>query len=130
MIRRLAPELTITVPKGKPNTGRAIAAAARALHADPPRASEFIRSLYRLFWIDGQDLSDEELLQREAERRGFGGATLSGPTAPAVDRLLSDWGEQWAETEHQGVPLLQRSDLQVLVGLVPLETLSRFLAGE
>lgn len=130
MVRRLAPELTITVPKGKPNTRPAIAAAVRAVHADPPRASDFIRSLYRLFWIDGQDLSDEAVLQREAERHGFVGAELIGATAPAVDRVLSDWGDQWAETEHQGVPLLQRSDLHVLVGLVPLETLTRFLTGE
>ncbi len=130
MVRRLAPELTIAVPKGKPNTGQAIAAAARVLRIDPPRAGDFIRSLYRLFWVDGQDLSDEGLLQREAERHGFGGVTLTGPTAPAVDRLLSDWGEQWAETEHQGVPLLQRSDMQVLVGLVSQDILARFLTGE
>ncbi|MGB5046240.1 MAG: hypothetical protein WBO11_14885, partial [Nitrospira sp.] len=45
MVRRLAPELPIAVPPGKPNTGRAIAASARALHMDPLRGGEFVRSL-------------------------------------------------------------------------------------
>ena len=130
MVRRLAPELTIAVPKGKPNTRTAIAVSARALRADPLRARDFIRSIYRLFWVDGQDVSDEGLLQREAERHGFQGPELVGPTAPPVEQVLRDWGDQWGETEHQGVPLLQRSDAQVLVGLVPMETLQRFLAGE
>ncbi len=130
MVRRLAPELTIAVPKGKPNTRPTIAVSARALRADPLRARDFIRSIYRLFWVDGQDLSDEGLLQRKADRHGLPGAELVGPAAGSVDQVLRDWGDQWGETEHQGVPLLQRSDAQVLVGLVPMETLKRFLAGE
>ena len=39
MVRRLAPELPVAVPPGKPHTGRAIAASARALHIDPLRTS-------------------------------------------------------------------------------------------
>lgn len=128
-VRRLAPELSIRLPKGKPNTRLAIAAAARAQVVDPSRAGEFIRSLYRSFWVNGLDLSDERLLLLEAERHGFAGAELVGSAAPAVDRMLSEWRDLWEETEHQGVPLLQRSDKQVLVGLVPGEALTRFLTG-
>lgn len=129
MVRRLAPELAISVPTGKPNTKLAITVAARALRTDPSRAGEFIRSLYRLFWVKGLDLSDEGLLQLEAERHGFAGTELVGSAAPAVDQVLSRWSDLWEETEHQGVPLLQRSDKQVLVGLVPSETLTHFLTG-
>ena len=130
MVRRLEPALSITLPQAKPNTRPAIVAAARALRIDPLRAGNYIRSLYRLFWVDGQDLSDEGLLQREAERHGFVAGEVVGATALAVDRVLGDWEEQWAETEHQGVPLLQRSDDQVLVGLVPMDVLQRFLDAE
>ncbi|HNA85347.1 MAG: DsbA family protein [Nitrospira sp.] len=129
MVRRLAPELPISVPAGKPNTRLAITVAARALHEDTRRAGEFIRSLYRLFWVDGLDLSNERLLRLEAERQGFVGTALFGSTAPAVESMLGEWRDRWEETEHQGVPLLQRADGQVLVGMVPPETLTQFLAG-
>lgn len=129
MVRRLAPELPIIVPMGKPNTGRAIAAAARALHLDHSRGSVFVRALYRRFWCDGQDLSDQEVLRKEALRQGFTAEELVEAGATPVDRLLNTWGDQWEETEHQGIPLLQRQDGRLLVGLVSLETLKTFLAG-
>ncbi len=129
MVRRLAPELSISLPAGKPNTGLAITASARALRTDATRAAEFIRSLYRLFWVNGADLSDGQLLRLEAERHGFAGTALLGPAAPAIDLMLREWGERWEEADHQGVPLLQRADNQLLVGLVPEETLKQFLTG-
>lgn len=129
MVRRLAPELPITVPMGKPNTGLAIAAAARALHLDRSRGSMFVRALYRRFWCDGHDLSDREVLRKEALRQGFTAEELVEAGATPVDRLLKTWGDQWEEAEHQGVPLLQRQDGRLLVGLVSIETLNTFVAG-
>ncbi len=129
MVRRLAPEVEISVPRGKPNTGRAIAASARALHIDQLRATDFVRSLYRLFWVEGRDLSDDGVLQREAERHGFLPEQVAGANAITVDAVLRAWEEQWAEAEHQGVPLLQRSDGTLLVGLMPMAVLQRFLTG-
>lgn len=130
MVRRLAPDLPIIVPTGKPNTGRAIASAARALHLDPSRGRMFVRALYRLFWCDGQDLSDREVLRKEAVSQGFTGDQFIEGDAPPVEHLLKRWSDQWEETEHQGVPLLQRADGQMLVGLIPRETLHMFLAGK
>ncbi len=130
MVRRLAPEVSISLPAGKPNTALAIAAAARALRLDPPRAGDFIRSLYRLFWIDGADLSDQRIVQVEAERFGFAGTELAGSAAPPVERILDEWRDRWEQTEHQGVPLLQRPDQQMLVGLMPQETLRHFLTRD
>ena len=129
MVRRLAPELPIVVPPGKPNTGRAIAASARALQIDPIRGGEFVRSLYRSFWVDGQDLSHEAVLQREAERQGFASAQIVGAQAASVDAIIRTWNDQWAGADHQGVPLLQRSEGTLLVGLMPVDVLQRFLAG-
>lgn len=129
VVRRLAPELAITLPRGKPNTASAIAAAALALQIDPLRAQAFIRSLYRLFWLEGLDLSDETVLQQDAERHGFAPALVSGASAVPVDHLLRSWEEQWHETEHDGVPLLERWDNAILVGLMPADSLLSFLAG-
>jgi predicted DsbA family dithiol-disulfide isomerase len=130
MVRRLAPELPVAVPPGKPHTGRAIAASARALHIDPLRGGEFVRSLYRSFWVDGQDLSDETVLQREAERQGFASAQIVGTEATTVDAILRAWNNQWAEADHQGVPLLQRPDGTLLVGLMPADVIEEFLSGK
>lgn len=129
MVRRLAPELSISLPAGKPNTGLAITASARALRLDASRAAAFIRSLYRAFWVNGSDLSDERLLRLEAERHGFAGTELLGSAEPAVDLVLREWAQRWEETDHQGVPLLQRADNQLLVGLVSEETLKQFFTG-
>lgn len=129
MVRRLAPELSISLPAGKPNTGLAIMASARALRKDASRAAAFIRSLYRAFWVNGSDLSDERLVQLEAERHGFTGTELLGSVEPAVDLVLREWAQRWEETDHQGVPLLQRADNQLLVGLVSEETLKQFFTG-
>ncbi|MCI1278959.1 MAG: DsbA family protein [Nitrospira sp.] len=128
MVRRLAPGLPIVVPLGKPNTGRAIAASARALRADPLRGGAFVRSLYRAFWLDGQDLSDDAVLQREAERQGLASSQIVGAQADTVDAILRAWNTQWAEADHQGVPLLQRTDGTLLVGLMPVDVIERFLS--
>lgn len=127
-VRRLAPELSITVPRGKPNTRRAIAAAARALQLDHARAQALTRSLYRLFWVDGQDLSNEAVLQQEAERQGFAPALIAGVDAIAVEPLLRIWEKQWIDTEHQGVPILERPDRAVLAGLMPVQWIQKFLS--
>ncbi|MCE3223506.1 MAG: uncharacterized protein K0S58_1686 [Nitrospira sp.] len=129
MVRRLAPELPIALPSGKPNSGRAIAAAARALSVDAITAPALIRALYRLFWIEGQDLSDDSLLQREAGRHGFSPTQIAGVSALPIDHIVRAWEEQWIETEHPGVPLLQRPDLPLLAGLVPAESIRRFFFG-
>ncbi len=130
MVRRLAPELPIIVPKGKPNTGRAIAMAAQALDMDRLRGIQFVRALYRLLWCDGQDLSDQALLRDEVIRHGFAPDAFLEASAPPVQQILKAWGDRWEQTEHQGVPLLQRSDGRLLVGLVSTESLQTFLAGK
>jgi predicted DsbA family dithiol-disulfide isomerase len=126
MVRRLAPELPIALPLGKPNSGPAIAAAARALIIDRLLAQEFIRSLYQMFWVDGKDLSNQELLQDRAERQGLPPAQICGKTALPIDDQLRVWEARWNETEHPGVPLVQRSDGAQLVGLVSASSIERF----
>ena len=129
VVRRLAPELPITTPRGKPNSGRALAAAARALTLDPIRGQAYIRSLHRLFWVEGQDISDENLLQREADRHGYVSVQIVGARAIESAPVLRAWETLWVETEHQGVPLLERPDHALLVGLMPVDAVQRFLAG-
>ena len=128
MVRRLAPEVPIAVPKGKPNTRPAIEAAACATRMDPGRAVGFIRSLYRLFWLEGKDISNSTLLREEGQRHGFEPRGISSTEAEYVSPLLDIWAREWAETDHAGVPLLEREDRRMLFGLVPADLLREFLA--
>lgn len=52
-VRLRAPDLPITLPPGKPNTARAIRAAALALQLDRQRGPLFKDLLYRAFWCRG-----------------------------------------------------------------------------
>ncbi|TAJ25643.1 MAG: hypothetical protein EPO64_07710, partial [Nitrospirae bacterium] len=58
-VRRLAPELPITVPTGKPNTAEAIRAVAA-----------FKDLLYRALWCEGADISDPATIAYLAEKAG------------------------------------------------------------
>ncbi|MBX3234993.1 MAG: DsbA family protein [Nitrospiraceae bacterium] len=128
VVRRLAPELSIVVPKGKPNTRAAIEAAIRALRMDAAGAAGFIRSLYRLFWVEGKDISDPEILQEAGQRQGFEPGRIASPSAEDVSPIVERWAAGWADAEHAGVPLLEREDRCILVGLVAVEEIQGFLA--
>ena len=79
-------------------------------------AQEFIRSLYQLFWVGGKDISSQQLLQDTAERRGLPPAQICGKTALPIDDQLCVWEARWNETEHSGVPLVQRSRARSWLG--------------
>ena len=54
-VQRLAPEISIALPRGKPNTDPAIQAVAAAMNVDPHKAHRLATSLYRMFWQHGID---------------------------------------------------------------------------
>jgi len=127
MVRRLAPEVPIALPEGKANTRSAIEAAARALRMDAGRAAGFIQSLYRLYWLEGKDISDPALLQEEGRRHGFEPRGISSPSAEDLSPQLETWAAEWADADHAGVPLLEREHRLILAGLVSVELLHNFL---
>jgi predicted DsbA family dithiol-disulfide isomerase len=55
VVQRLAPELPIALPPGKPNTLPAIERAVGLLRADRTQGMAFVRKVYRAFWREGQD---------------------------------------------------------------------------
>ncbi len=127
LVKQLAPELPISVPRGKPNTKPAIEAAVRARQIDPVRAEGFIRTLYRLFWVQNRDVSDASVLRGEASNYGFPAEDLCGIGASGVEGILRSWEQEWAATEHSGVPIVEHPDRVLLVGLVPEDRIKRFL---
>jgi predicted DsbA family dithiol-disulfide isomerase len=122
-VQRLAPEIAIELPRGKPNTARAIARAAAALRSDPAAGRRLVRELYRAFWAEGADLSDEDVLARLEETAGC--ERLD--ERPEDRTTAADWQTEWEWTGLGGVPLLVREDRRPLYGLVPAEQLEAFL---
>lgn len=128
-VRRLMPDLPINDPRGKPNTRRAITAAARASVVDAERAWLLIRSLYRAFWVDGQDISDPAVVTRLWTEAGYAESTAETHEMPVMAGTLAEWERTWIETGHGSVPVLHRADGAVLVGLAGRDQLRAFLAA-
>lgn len=122
-VRARAPEVPITPPAGKPNTGLAIAAAVAAARVDPADAHGFRQELYRAFWVDGADVSDPGVVTALAAKHG-----LPDLEAQPDDELrVTSWRLDWERSPLRGVPLLVRDDGEVLYGLKDLDTLGRFM---
>lgn len=126
-VQRLAPELPIMVPAGKPNTARAIRATALAYSLDPQRASSFKDLLYRALWCEGADLSDSATLVDLAARVGFGPLAFSALDGRQISAVVARWQQDWEQTRVGAVPALIRSDGKQLVGLVGEGRLRAFL---
>jgi predicted DsbA family dithiol-disulfide isomerase len=123
-IRRLASEVPIALPKGKPNTRRPIERVAAALARDPAKAHALELRLYRELWRNGTDISRPEVLEALAQEHGLGGLSVSAE----AERTATAWQRAWELSGARGVPALIRQDGARLVGLAKAEDLKKFLA--
>jgi predicted DsbA family dithiol-disulfide isomerase len=122
-VQRLAPEVPITLPRGKPNTASAIAAIAAAMDQDPSKAHRFATSLYRVFWQHGADISDPSVIQDLARAAGVPDLSM---TPHAAERLTA-WYGAWMDRGVGSVPDLIRQDGESITGLVDVDTLRQFV---
>lgn len=118
-IRRLAPDLPIALPRGKPNSGPAILAVAAALRIDPLRAHVFKDSLYREFWRHGADLSDPVVLRKLANAAGF----VDELDVSHAESIALTWQRDWYGSGLNGVPAMTHDDRAPLVGLASVEAI-------
>jgi predicted DsbA family dithiol-disulfide isomerase len=122
-VQRLAPEVPIALPLGKPNTGLAIQAVASAMNIDPRKAHQLATSLYRVFWQHGTDISDPSVIRELADQADL--ADLSN--TPDAVKTVAAWHEAWMDRGVGSVPDLLRQDGESITGLVDLDTLRRFV---
>lgn len=127
MVGRLAPTLPIVLPEGKPNTGPAIHLAAKVLSTNVAQGNELVRRLYRLFWREGRDISDTTVLRETLASLGLNQEGLM-EKGEGSGHVLEGWTHQWLNSGQSGVPLLERSDGMLLVGLAREGDLKRFLS--
>lgn len=129
-VRLRAPELPIEAPGGKPNTARAIRAAALALAMDRQRGHAFKDLLYRAFWCRGTDLSDPETLDRLAAEAGFTGLSFAQLDRHEIVATTSGWQHEWEQNGCLAVPALLRPDGVTLIGFHGREQTAQFLQSE
>jgi predicted DsbA family dithiol-disulfide isomerase len=120
MVQRLAPEIPIALPPGKPNTLPAIEQAVALLRNDLRYGMDFIQRTYRAFWCDGRDISNPSILKELAGENFVEDADGQNRT------IAQQWETAWHATGQNGVPLLVSPDGDLLVGCVPQEQVRQF----
>ncbi|HLA89286.1 MAG TPA: DsbA family protein [Gemmatimonadaceae bacterium] len=123
-VRRRVDGIAIALPRGRPNSARAIVAAASVARALPSRAAPFRDALYRAYWRVGADLSEMAVLHRVADAVGVPRAVeLDDPDAADI---VENWELDWATERLGGVPRVIRGDGKILWGLRPRGEIAAF----
>jgi predicted DsbA family dithiol-disulfide isomerase len=122
-VRSRAPEVEIAQPPGKSNTAFGLEFAAAAERMDPEAAREVRHAIYRAFWVKGEDISSPAVLADLAKEYG-----LTEVRVQPEDKVrVTSWRLDWERSPLRGVPLLTRTDGEVLYGLKDSETLAKFV---
>ena len=123
-VRRRVDGVLIHLPRGKPNTLKAIVAVASVMRQQPARAAVFRDALYRAYWRDGTDLSSAAELQRVADAAAV--PRFVELDHPDAEETVEDWDLDWATERLGGVPRVIRGDGKILWGLKPTREVSAF----
>lgn len=123
-VRRRVEGIAIARPRGRPNSARAIIAAASVARSLPAKAAAFRDALYRAYWREGADLSEMAVLHRVADAVGVPRTVeLDDPEAAET---VEDWELDWATERLGGVPRVIRGDGRILWGLRPPGEIAAF----
>ncbi|MCA9704241.1 MAG: DsbA family protein [Myxococcales bacterium] len=118
-----APDVSITLPRFRSNSRRAIEAVAEAMLVDPEKADALRRRLFGALWHEGRDIANVELLIALAEELG-----LPIPRGrPEAKALKQRWTHEWRAAGFRRIPVLLSSHDAVLEGLPTIERLDAFL---
>lgn len=123
-VRRRVDGLVLHLPRGKPNTLRAIVAVASVMRQQPARAALFRDALFRAYWRDGTDLSVPAELQRIADLAAV--PRFVELDHPDAAEMAEAWELDWATERLGGVPRVIRGDGKILWGLKPMHEATAF----
>ena len=123
-VRRRVDGVVMHLPRGKPNTLKAIVAVASVMRQQPARAAVFRDALYRAYWRDGVDLSVMAELQHVADLAAV--PRFVELDHPDAEEMVENWDLDWATERLGGVPRVIRGDGKILWGLKPLPEATTF----
>ena len=118
-VRRKAPSTRINIPMFRPNSAAASTLVNTVNKSDPARASQLRRRIYRALWIDGQDISDPDLLAALLKELG-----IEPPQDDASqDEELDNGQTQWDDNREfdRNIPIVISDQGELVIGF-PLES--------
>jgi diguanylate cyclase (GGDEF)-like protein len=117
-VRRRAPSTLINVPMFRPSSGPASLLVSAVAKDHPRQAIQLHRLIYRALWVNGEDISNPDLLDNLLKELEIG-----SPTGGALkDDELSVWQTEWADNrEFDGsIPVVISDRGETVIGF-PLE---------
>lgn len=126
-VRHRAPEVAIALPPARPNTALANGLFIRAIAIDPAKAIIFRNLVYRALWVDGEDISELEII------RPFLLEADLDPNLEAdqhCEQLAREWKQQWSQGSFdQRIPASVSEDRRIMLGLGTFATIHDFFSG-
>jgi diguanylate cyclase (GGDEF)-like protein len=117
-VRRRAPSIQINVPLFRPNSGPASLLVSTVAKHHPRQAIRLHRLIYRALWLNGEDISKPELLDKLLKK-----LEIDAPAGAALrDDKLSTWQSEWADNQEfdGNIPIVISDRGETVIGF-PLE---------
>lgn len=126
-VKTLAPDVTINIPSGRPNTHIANEILTEIQQLYPRQANGFRTRLYRALWVEGKNIGDSAVLEQLLEE--------SGIRHPQVTQAICDKLQQWQQEWEQGdfsrnIPALITVEGNKLLGFPSPQLLTLFIYGD
>ncbi len=117
-VRRRAPSIQINVPLFRPNSGPASRLVSAVAKDHPYQAIRLHRLIYRALWLNGEDISKPELLDKLLKK-----LEIDAPAGAALrDDKLPTWQSEWADNQEfdGNIPIVISDRGETVIGF-PLE---------
>ncbi len=124
-VSRRLPDLPITGPLDRPNSGPATRAVAEASLVDEQAAARLATELYRALWVHARDISNPNVIVEISKRLDCSVAHTS-----EGGRLVRAWQQEWEQAEFERrIPAIKSPRGERLLGLSDERVVKAFLAS-
>lgn len=125
-VRHRAPEVAIAMPQQRPNTAEVTKVFTALQSKDPQLAMRFRTLIYRALWVEDQDISQHEVIEKALQNLG-----VHQPIDYVeAERKLKRWQKEWETGDYsRGIPTMVSTDGTKLSGLASPRDIQCFLEG-
>lgn len=123
-VRKRAPEITISLPTMRPNSGPATAITLQAAFQYPEKVEQLKHTIYKALWLEGADISRKATIDAILQKLGI--ALEAQDDQSQATMML--WQRQWEKGQFsRRIPSMQAPDGNVLLGFPTQQKLLSFL---
>lgn len=124
LIRQRAEEVEVKKPLFCTNTRLAILYYIHVERIDPEKAQHFLRLIFQAYWLQGLDISHQQVIYELLIQSGFDGIKLNEEDR----RQLQENQRLWQESRFEArIPAILSPDQQLMLGLQHSETINSFI---